>query len=89
MRLTCKCGCILWNGQIPNNIEFTVFSSPRICEVEDCPPPFQNDLLYFTCDLMGRADYEVWRCPACKRLHIFENGRDPNQVRYVYKLEEE
>lgn len=89
MRLTCKCGCILWNGQIPNNIEFTVFSSPRICEVEDCPPPFQNDLLYFTCDLMGRADYEVWRCPACKRLHIFENGRDPNRVRYVYKLEEE
>ncbi len=85
-RVTCRCGRVLWNGRIPNDIEFTVFSDARICEIEDHPPDFCSDPLYFLSDLLERADYEVWRCPACKRLYMFENGAE--QVRYVYKLEE-
>lgn len=84
MHLLCKCGCDMWNGQVPNDIEFTVYSDRRldkICE-KDAVSTIELGLL---------NDYSVWRCPECKRLYVFKNvgGADGNKVACVYKLEEE
>ena len=93
--LGCKCGYSMWNGYTPNDIEFTVFSDRRLCELAEnlpasfsvpmeCPLNF-NDLM----DLVDMADYEVWRCPKCGRLYIFDNQNDSDKAKFVYQLEED
>lgn len=90
--LNCRCGYSMWNGCVPNDIEFKAFSDKRLCELIDNPPALSSDPLQFVqdfYDLMEMADYEVWRCPKCRRLYIFDNQNNSNKVRFVYKLEEE
>ncbi len=68
----------MWNGETPNDIEFSVFSDKtmdRVLSVDSIP----------TIELAGNADYNVWRCPFCKRLYIF-NGKDSEPL-YVFKPE--
>lgn len=89
--LTCRCGYSMWNGRVPNNIEFTVFSDARACELADNPPALFSNPAEFTLDfndLLDMADYDVWRCPACGRLYVFDNQSGSNHARFVYKLEE-
>lgn len=77
-RMTCKCGEVLSNGAAPNKVElrvYTDFEWDRILEVDTIetwkfPLP--------TCD--------VWRCPKCERIYVFEEGND-TAVK-VYCLEE-
>lgn len=89
--LNCRCGYSMWNGATPNDIEFTVFSDIRFCELLDEPCFFSGDPDMFPEDimaLMDRADYEIWRCPECGRLHVFDRQDSPAKVKYVYRLEE-
>lgn len=86
-RLDCKCGYTMWNGPIPNDIEFTVFSDARLCELEDNPPSFSAEPTNFLTDFIGQADYEIWRCPRCKRLYVFDLQNNSGRAKYVYKLE--
>lgn len=84
MHLLCKCGCDMWNGQIPNDIEYTVYSDRRMCEI----------LEEETADTVGlalKSDYNVWLCPKCGRLYVFRNesGEAGNKVVCVYRSEEE
>lgn len=88
--LDCRCGYSMWNGATPNNIEFYAFSDIRYCELVDKPPFFSGDpdrFLYEIMDWMDMADYEIWRCPECGRLYVFDRQDDPVRVKYVYKLE--
>lgn len=90
-RLACKCGHSMWNGHTPNDIEFTVFSDARVCELADHPPERSGDPARFPfdfMDLMEEADYEVWRCPVCGRLYVFDQRDNPDRAKYVYRLEE-
>ena len=90
-RLACRCGYSMWNGNVPNDIEFTVFSDRRFCELIDNPPALSSDPVEFASDftdLMDMADYEVWRCPKCGRLYIFDKQSDSDKAQFVYKLEE-
>lgn len=90
--LGCRCGYSMWNGRVPNDIEFTVFSDRRFCELVEKPPDlFSNpeDFALDIGDLMDMADYEVWRCPKCGRLYIFDLQNNPNKAKLVYKLEED
>ena len=48
------------------------------------PGMFPEDIMA----LMDRADYEIWRCPECGRLHVFDRQDSPANVKYVYRLEE-
>lgn len=83
MHLLCKCGYDMWNGQIPNDIEYTVFSDGRLDEIcaDDTIPTTELGLI---------NDYNVWRCPMCGRLYVFKNesGSAGNEALFVYKPEE-
>lgn len=80
MHLLCKCGCDMWNGQIPNDIEYTVFSDRRMCEI------LEEDTVDTT-DLALKNDYNVWLCPKCGRLYVFKESE--NKVLRVYKPEDQ
>lgn len=86
-RLTCKCGFTMWNGSTPNGIEFTAFSDARLCRLEDALPALPSDPLFLLMDLMDQADYEVWRCPQCRRLYVFDRQDGSDRASYIYRLE--
>mgnify|MGYP004568394215 FL=1 len=78
-RMTCKCGAKLNNQSAPNDIELVVYTDKEwdvICSKDVLHPwtiPFPK--------------YEVWRCPECKRIYVYEPpGNTPVMV---YSLEEE
>ncbi|MDE7230033.1 MAG: hypothetical protein K2N56_06085 [Oscillospiraceae bacterium] len=79
MHLLCKCGCDMWNGRIPNDIEFSVYSDKRMCEI------LENDTVD-TLDLAQMNDYDVWKCPDCGRLYVFE--KSSCEVLCIYKPED-
>ena len=83
MRLQCKCGCCMWNGQTPNDIEYRVYSDRRMDKI------LERDEVS-TIELFGLNDYGVWRCSECGRLYVFKNesGGAGNKVICVYKPEE-
>lgn len=77
-RLQCKCGNILWDGETPNNIQFHVFSDKQMDQI------LENDTIS-TVDLFTKMEeYEVWRCPQCKRLYVFEENS--KEAKYIYEL---
>ena len=50
-RLECKCGCVMWNGEMPNDIEFSVFSDKTMNNI------LADDSI-LTLDLANKADYK-------------------------------
>ena len=81
-RLKCKCGEIMWNGNVPNDIELWVYTDKKLeCILE------KDDISSF--ELPDLFEYNVWRCPKCKRLYVFDEQEDTNHAKYVYKLEKE
>lgn len=69
----------MWNGQIPNDIEFSVYSDKRMCEI------LENDAAD-TIDLVRINEYNVRRCPNAGRLYVFKVSE--NKVIRVYKPED-
>lgn len=78
-RLLCKCGETMWNGAAPNDINVWCYTDRRLDEI------MAEDSI-FTFELADLYDYEVWVCPCCKRLYVFEHSERTN-VKYVYALE--
>lgn len=76
-RMTCKCGAELTNQQAPNDIELVVYTDREWEEICDCDSiePWMIPL----------PRYNVWRCPQCKRVIVYE-GANPCPV-MVYALE--
>lgn len=78
-RLLCKCGETMWNGLTPNDINVWCYTDRRLDEI------LAEDSIS-TLELANLWNYEVWVCPCCKRLYVFENS-ERNKVKYVYALE--
>lgn len=75
----CRCGERLWNGADPNLIQYTVYSDPEwinIINLIDDGLKEWTDLPYPT--------YDVWRCPECERVYVF----DGDNVIKQYVLED-
>ncbi len=70
----------MWNRQIPNDIEFSVFSDRRMCGI------LENDTVD-TIDLAHMSEYNVRRCPECGRLYVFKGSE--NKILRVYKPEDD
>lgn len=81
MHLLCKCGCDMWNGQAPNDIEFWIYSDKKMCE-----NILETDTID-TVKLAGMYDYDAWRCPKCGRIYLFE--KSSSKVLRCYKPEDE
>ncbi len=66
--LLCPCGAILSNGTIPNPIEHWLLSS-------DMDPADGEDADGFR-ERICEVSPNVWRCPTCKRVAVFEPGEN-------------
>lgn len=77
-RMACRCGAALSNQEAPNDIELVVYTDKEWTEICDCDSiqPW----------MIPSPQYEVWRCPVCKRIYVYEDGTDTPAM--VYRLEE-
>ena len=78
--MICRCGEKLSNTQAPNDIELTVYTDREWDEMfsgYDSIAPHEIPL----------PRYNVWRCPKCARIYVFE-GSDSSPV-MVYAIEKE
>ena len=77
-RMNCKCGEILSNSLVPNDIEMVVYTSKEWDEIlkEDTIETWKIPL----------PKYDVWKCPKCGRIYVFKEGTD--KAIKVYKIEE-
>ena len=67
-RMTCKCGKLLDNHEAPNDIELIVYTDKEwdaICNCDSIQPW-----------MIPSPRYEVWRCPVCKRIYVYDRGED-------------
>ncbi|MBR1599068.1 MAG: hypothetical protein IJ661_09185 [Lachnospiraceae bacterium] len=80
-RIQCKCGELLWNGQTPNESLLWVFSDRKMCNI------YEQDSID-TLSLYNLIDYDIWKCPKCNRLYVFEHDNPSNTVKKIYKIEE-
>ena len=66
--MMCKCGEVLSNSETPNDIELIVYTNKEWDEIlsvdtiDTCKIPLPR--------------YEVWKCPKCERIYVFENGNN-------------
>ena len=76
-RMTCTCGAELNNHEAPNDIELVVYTDKEWSEICDCDSiqPWMVPL----------PKYEVWRCPCCKSIYVYEHGKDIPSM--IYRLE--
>lgn len=76
-RMTCKCGKQLNNHDAPNDIELVVYTDKEwdaICNCDSIQPW-----------MIPSPKYEVWRCPICKRVYVYD--RKKNLPIMIYALE--
>lgn len=78
-RMTCICGAKLDNHDAPNDVELRVYTDK---EWEDI---FDGESIQPW--MIPLPKYNVWRCPACKRIYVYEKGNDSPIM--VYCLEKE
>ena len=67
-RMTCKCGKSLDNHEAPTDIELIVYTDKEwdaICNCDSIQPW-----------MIPSPRYEVWRCPVCKRIYVYDRGED-------------
>ena len=67
-RMNCKCGEVLSNSAAPNDIQLRVYTDKEWDRITDCEiiQPWMIPL----------PEHDVWRCPVCKRVYVFESGND-------------
>lgn len=76
-RMTCSCGEQLSNGASPNKIQLRVYTDEEWERIFDCETinPW----------MIPMPKYDVWRCPVCKSIYVYEDGN--NKTVMVYRLE--
>ena len=79
-RIVCKCGELISNSLMPNDVQYWVYSDKKMDKI--C----KKDKIKVK-KLINIEDYEVWLCPKCKRLIVFKNGKA--KAKYLYRIEEE
>lgn len=73
-RLTCTCGAELSNHEAPNDIILRVYTDREwesICDCDNIQPW-----------MIPAPQYDVWRCPICKSIYVFEDGKDTPIMTY-------
>ena len=76
-KMICTCGEVLSNSEAPNDIELVVYTDRewnKICECDNIQPW-----------MIPLPKYNVWRCPMCKSIYVFEGSKETPVM--VYRLE--
>jgi len=76
MRFWCKCGKAISNTMCPNDVELRVYTDKEWDMIIDMEVKDMIDIPF--------PKYEVWRCPTCERIYVF----DGNKVIRRYILED-
>lgn len=77
-KMVCACGNLLSNHEAPNEIELRVYTDKGWEEICDCdsihpwmiPPP----------------KYNVWRCPVCKSIYVYDRGEEAPIMRIEFSF---
>lgn len=74
-KMNCKCGYILNTTQAPNDIQLRVYTDKEWEAILDCDiiEPWKIPL----------PKYDVWKCPECNRIYVFEEGNDIPKMKYI------
>jgi hypothetical protein len=77
-RMECRCGEVLSNSTVPNDIELRVYTEKEWDSImeNDTIEPWKIPL----------PTFDVWKCPKCERIYIFKEGSD--KAVKIYSLEE-
>ncbi|MBP3610366.1 MAG: hypothetical protein J6J42_08540 [Lachnospiraceae bacterium] len=77
-KVVCSCGAELNNQEAPNNIQLRVYTDKEWDEICDCESiqPW----------MIPEPKYDVWKCPICKRIYVYES--DSFSPIMVYRLEQ-
>jgi len=75
-RMTCRCGKVLSNSSAPNDVQYRVYSDFEWDGI------LQKDV-YNSWEI-PLPKLDVWKCPACERLYIFD---EKNELIRVYSVE--
>ena len=77
-KMRCSCGAELNNQKSPNDIQLRVYNDKEWEEICDCESiqPW----------MIPAPKYDVWRCPRCKRIYVYES--DDSSPVMVYRLEQ-
>jgi hypothetical protein len=65
--MTCRCGEELSNSQAPNDIQLRVYSDKEWDEI------LSVDIIETW--KIPLPTYDVWKCPKCERLYVYEDGK--------------
>lgn len=73
--MICKCGNILSTVEAPNDVQLRVYTDKEWDEImnEEVLIPWKIPL----------PEYDVWMCPKCKRVYVFEDGNNIPVMKYV------
>jgi hypothetical protein len=78
-RMNCTCGEVLSNSMAPNNVQLRVYTDREWDKI------LEQDIIESW--KFPRPTYDVWRCPNCEKIYVFEEG---NHVAVkIYVLEEQ
>ena len=77
-KMTCKCGTKLSNQEAPNDVQLRVYTDREWEDIFNC------DSIYPW--LIPLPQYDVWRCPKCKRIIVYK--RDDCTPIMTYCLED-
>ncbi|MCL1790800.1 MAG: hypothetical protein FWG40_05495 [Peptococcaceae bacterium] len=78
-KIRCRCNNVLSNIDAPNDIELIVYSDRQ----------WENEINIGIINSIEipSPKYNIWRCPVCDRIYVFEKGNDV--AIKVYALEDE
>ena len=66
----CRCGNRLNNSVVPNDIELRVYTDKEWDDIINIGMMDSVDL--------PDPKYDVWRCPICERVYVFQDNRAIN-----------
>lgn len=75
-KMNCKCGHVLSTTQVPNDIVLRVYTDREWDEILDCGDTIEPWKIPL-------PEHEVWKCPNCNRIYVFEKGNNTPIMRYI------
>ena len=74
-KIRCKCGNILSDVEVPNDIQLGVYTDRQ----------WENEINIGMINSVEipSPKYDVWRCPMYERIYLFEDGNDKAIKTYV------